>query len=314
MSDNWIKKTILTDIDGIDAVTNALSAAGIDCIETHDPRDAELMMQSPQYWDYIDEETAFDITPGVTVYIAGDDEELLAAFESAVQSLTDGGINVRLEQESIAEEDWANNWKKYYKPLPIGERLIIKPSWETVEDAGGRTVLELDPSVSFGTGGHATTRLCLELLEKHVKDGCALLDIGCGSGILFTAGMLLGAGSAKAVDIEADAVRTSRENAERNGVADIDVYRGNVLEDAALCDTLGYGKYDILTANIIADVIMAMLPLFCRFLKDGGRLLASGIIVDRREETVSAIAAGGFDIEEVITDGEWVAVSAVKKA
>ena len=155
---------------------------------------------------------------------------------------------------SINEQDWANNWKKYFKPIPVGERLLIKPSWEDVEDAQGRVILEIDPSSSFGTGTHATTQLCMEQLEKYLRPGDDVLDMGCGSGILGVAAMLLGAGSVTGVDIEQNAVETALENARRNGISQalLSVRQGNILEDSALRKTIGARQYDVILANIVA--------------------------------------------------------------
>ena len=181
----------------------------------------------------------------------------------------------------IREEDWANNWKQYFKPFPVGKKLYIKPSWEEPTAAAeGRTILEIDPASSFGTGQHHTTRLCLELMENEiVPDSTRLLDLGCGSGILFIGGMLLGAKEAYAVDIEENATRIARENAAENHL-DPERYTiscGNIISDETLRQEIGSG-YDVITANIVADVIKGMAPLFPGFLKDNGILILLSLI------------------------------------
>ena len=178
----------------------------------------------------------------------------------------------------------------------------------------GRRVLEIDPSSSFGTGTHETTRLCMEELEKAVKPGAKVLDMGCGSGILGVSAMLLGAGSVVGVDIEEDSIRVSRENAERNGISAerFTLYRGNVLQDAALRETIRDG-YDVVVANIVADVVIAMCPLFGEYLKESGTLITSGIITERMEDVKAAILAAGFVIKKISEKGEWVAITAAWK-
>ncbi len=314
---NWLKVSAFTSVDGLDVLYDELVSKGIDCMETQDPRELEALMEDKlQYWDYIDEETLkLAGRPCITVYISKNEQgrEQYANFTAAVEAARKKGYSVDTDEMELKEEDWANNWKQYFKPLKVGERLIIKPSWEELKDRGERTVLEIDPSVSFGTGGHATTRLCMEYLEKAVFPGCELLDLGCGSGILFVAGMLLKAGHAVAVDIDENAAVTSHQNAERNGIDNYQVYIGNVLADRTLCDKIGYKKYDVVLANIVADVIMGMSGLFTDFIKDGGTLISSGIIIDRKDEVIESIKNAGFDIVNVKTDGEWVGLMAKYK-
>jgi len=171
------------------------------------------------------------------------------------ERLTAAGVAHEVLAQTVSEEDWANNWKKYFKPLPVGERLLICPSWETVEDTAGRQVLSIDPGMAFGTGGHDTTRLVLETLERHVTPGCAFLDIGCGSGILSIAACLLGAGSAFGVDIDPLAVRTAVENGQLNGLTEprYTIVKGDLADKVT-------GQYPVVAANIVADAIIALSP------------------------------------------------------
>ncbi len=214
----------------------------------------------------------------------------------------------------IREEDWANNWKQYFKPFPVGKKLYIKPSWEPVTAAAdGRTILEIDPASSFGTGQHHTTRLCLELMESEIQSETRILDMGCGSGILFIGGMLLGAKEAYAVDIEENATRIATGNAAENHL-NPDSYTiscGNVISDTALVEKIG-GGYDVITANIVADVIKAMAPLFPKFLRDNGILILSGIITERADEVLETVTACDFTVLEKKEASGWCAVKLQK--
>ena len=221
----------------------------------------------------------------------------------------------RLEAElsSLREEDWANNWKQYFKPFKVGERLAVKPSWEDYVNDDNRVILEIDPASSFGTGQHHTTRLCLELLEKSLNNGDKLLDMGCGSGILSIAAILLGAESAVAVDIDQNAANIARENAAKNNITSpqYTTYYGDITRDAALADRID-GEYDIITANIVADVLIAMKDCFMRYLKKGGTLIVSGIITERKDEVIDALIGAGFTSVETNVREGWAAVKLVK--
>ena len=207
-------------------------------------------------------------------------------------------IEHTIELLDCAEEDWINNWKKYFNPIEVGEKLLIRPSWRDDYDANGRVVLNIDPGLAFGTGGHETTRLCLEMCEKYMKKGDKVLDVGCGSGILSIATLLLGADSAVGVDIDEIAVRTAAENAEINGVGD---------RYTAICGSFTDkvdGKYDIVLANIVADAIMFLSEGVRNFMKDGAVYITSGII-DTRAEEVKQSVSRHFDIIEEHIENGW---------
>ena len=212
------------------------------------------------------------------------------------------GIPCEISQGACREEDWLNNWKKYFKPMPVGEKLLIRPLWEEEYDPQGRTVLHLEPGLAFGTGTHETTRLCLELLEKYVSPGTGFLDMGCGSGILSVAALLLGAKSAVGVDIDPLAVKTAVENARVNGVGE---------RFTGICGNLGEkvtGKFQVAAANIVADIVILLSQDAPRFLTLASVYIVSGII-DTREQDVLDALSGRFTVLERREEKGWVAMA-----
>lgn len=323
---NWTQVDIYTTTEAIDLLSSKIQDLGIrGCMVQDAPDFQEFLEQKDGRWDYLEDglmELAHCETC-ITVYLPEDGQgaetlsalrDMLAQLRAADPEHTYGRLEMQCS--GIREEDWANNWKQYFKPFPVGKKLYIKPSWEApTAEAAGRTVLEIDPASSFGTGQHHTTRLCLELMESEIQPGATrLLDLGCGSGILFIGGLLLGAKSAYAVDIEENAVRIAGENAAENHL-DPDSYTiscGNVITDAALTEAIGTG-YDVITANIVADVIKAMAPLFPRFLKPDGTLILSGIITERADEVLETVTAQGFAVLEKREASGWCAVKLCRK-
>jgi ribosomal protein L11 methyltransferase len=211
-------------------------------------------------------------------------------------------IPYEIDRDSCVEEDWINNWKKYFHPIPVGEKLLIRPLWEDDYDAQGRTVLHLEPGLAFGTGTHETTRLCLELLEKYVTPGIDFLDMGCGSGILSVAALLLGAKSAVGVDIDPLAVKTAVENAETNGVAGrFTGICGNLAEKVT-------GKFQVVAANIVADIVILLSKDAPRFLNPDSTYIVSGIIDTREQDVLNAIQET-FQVIERREEKGWVAMA-----
>lgn len=230
-------------------------------------------------------------------------DEALAFLQ---ERLTAAGIPFTLSTGSVKESDWADNWKQFFKVTEIGERLVIRPTWEEYTSDGDRTVLSIDLGAAFGTGTHATTRICLELLEKYIKDGDRMLDVGCGSGILSIAALLLGAKQAVGVDIDPLAVKVAGENAALNHVDDRAEYICGNLADRV------EGKYNLICANIVADIVMALTPDTGRFLAEDGVFICSGIIDLRGAEVEDCLRQNGFEILEMVERENWRAYAARK--
>ncbi len=210
------------------------------------------------------------------------------------------GIDSEVDTKCISEQDWANNWKQYFKPLSVGSRLLICPTWETVENTAGRVKLSIDPGMAFGTGGHDTTRMVLEAVEQYVTPEADVLDVGCGSGILSVASLLLGARSAVGVDIDALAVKMAVENGAINGFAEprYTILQGDLVDRIT-------GRYHIILANIVADAILKLSPVIPQFLLPGGVYIVSGIIEERGTEVEAGLTACGFTLKQRLTYGGW---------
>ena len=257
--------------------------------------------------DLIDEELlSKDRTKGIVhIYIRPEDNPQ-EAIAFLTERYTSEGIPHTVECESCVEEDWLNNWKKYFNPIPVGEKLLIRPTWRDEFDAQGRVVLNLDPGLAFGTGTHETTRLVLQVIEKYAGKGKTFLDIGCGSGILAVAGLLLGCESAVGVDIDEMAVKTARENAELNKVSEkFEVLCGNLTDKIS-------GTYDIVAANIVADAIIALSRDVGGFMNDDSVYIMSGIIDTRADEVEQAVTKR-FEIIDKYEENGWVCLVAKKK-
>ena len=321
---NWVETDIYTTTEGIEPLTGILLGMGINGFVIKDSADFEEFLSDKTInWDYIDDDLMGlkNCETTVTVYLPENAQGLenLEAVKLELKALKARDYDNkfgRLEYElkNVKEEDWANNWKQYFKPLCVGEKLLIKPSWEQVSPDEQRKILEIDPASSFGTGQHNTTQLCLELLEKNLSNGDKLLDLGCGSGILSIAALLLGASSAYAVDIDENSVKIAAENAEKNHIP-TDVYTakcGNIIDDSDFTAAIGT-EYDIVCANIVADVLIGMSDKFAGFLKENGKLIISGIIDSRKDEVLDVIKAKGFELTEIREKEDWVAASFIKK-
>ncbi len=267
----------------------------------------EEQVQEIAHIDLIDEELLQKDRSRAIIHVYISPEENPAeAIAFLSERYTAEGIDHKIETKGCEEEDWLNNWRQYFHPTPIGEKLLIRPTWRDNYDPGERIVLNIDPGLAFGTGNHETTRLCLETLEKYIHGGEKMLDVGCGSGILAIAGLLLGAKEALGVDIDQMAVKTAEENAQINGVADrFNVVCGNLTDKVS-------GKYDVIAANIVADAIIMLSSGVKNFMDENTVYIMSGIIDTRRDDVVNAIK-NDFEIVEEITDNGWVCLVAKAK-
>ena len=281
---NWTELIIRTPVEQADTAASIANMTVPYGIYIEDYSDLEQGAREIAHIDLIDEALLQKDRNEVLIHIYISQEDNAAEALAYLQARLDAaGVIHALEQSQVQESDWADNWKQFFKCTEVGEKLVIRPSWETYAGGPGRTVLDIDPGAAFGTGTHATTRLCLELLERYAAPGRTMLDIGCGSGILSIAAALLGCERIVGVDIDPLAVKVSKDNAARNHVEDRTAY---------LCGDLAQqveGRYDILCANIVADVIIRLTPDAESYLAAGGVFICSGIIDIRADEVEAAL-------------------------
>ena len=317
----WIKLSIFTTSEGIDAVCSALYDIGMGDVQIEDELEFEKFLeQNKKYWGYVDDEL-INQKKGETkviIYLKNDENlsDNLNSVHNALFSLksTDKeNVLGRLETETdgLNEEDWANNWKAYFKPIEVGSKILIQPEWETYSEKTDRIVFTVNPGLTFGTGTHNSTKLCIAELEKVIDSTTDMIDIGCGSGILSIISLLLGASEATAVDIDPNAVHVAYENAKMNNVdkSKYHVFAGDVLTDTALKEKILNRKYKVVVANIVADVIIALLPTVKQITQEGGVFICSGIINERLDDVLSAMESHKIKVNHTCTDGEWSSVT-----
>lgn len=271
-------------------------------IYVEDYRDLEADVMAIAHIDLIDKKLLEKDRTKAIIHLYLPLHENVAECTAFLQErLTAARIPHTVDVSLCRQEDWANNWKQYFHCTPIGERLLIHPTWEPIPETD-RVILSLEPGLAFGTGAHETTRLCLRLLERYTAPGCRMLDVGCGSGILAITALLLGAEQADGVDIDPAAVKTSRANADLNGVGDrYSCVCGELAEKAA-------GPYELIAANIVADVLLRLLPDIPDLLAPGGILLLSGIVAPREQDILDALA-GKFRLVERLEEHDWIALA-----
>lgn len=298
----WIEASINTKSEEIDALCAALEALGVEGVCIEDEADFQSFLENnKQYWDYVDEglSSYYSGLSRVKFYLPDDDEgrKTLAAARRA--------LGREIAVSYVDDADWENSWKDNFPPLEIGERLLVLPEWLEPE-TGGRAVLRIEPGLAFGTGNHATTRMCLAALEAMELSGKKLLDLGCGSGILGLAALVLGAESVTGCDVDPKAPDAARANAALNeiGAERFQLYAGDILTDGGLRKKLG-GGYDLVLANIVADVILSLSGLFRRFLAPEGLLICSGIIDERAPEVEAALQKNDLHILRHLHEEEW---------
>ena len=308
MSD-WTEVKIIVNAEDVDKAGDIASMVVPYGIYIEDYRDLEQQAWEIAHINLIDEELLKkDRTKALVHVYISPEENPLEAVAFLRERYSSEGIENEIVLNECKNEDWENNWKQYFHPIPVGEKLLIRPLWEEKYEPGDRKVLNIEPGLAFGTGTHETTRLCLETLEKHVEEGTTVLDIGCGSGILSIASLLLGAKKAVGVDIDALAVKTAIENGEVNGFREPEytILQGNLTDKVS-------GKFDVVVANIVADVII----LFCKdvacFMKEDAVFITSGIIDTREQDVIDAFDKYGFEIEKRNTESGWVCFQCKKK-
>ena len=313
MDGTWIEVRVITKSEALEPVSGIFYSLDCKGVAIEDPEDILGREQGPLTWDFVDinvleHKGKFAV---VKAYFAEEDniEEILGYVNEKLVELKEMGIDLgeaKVEHEKMYEEDWANTWKQYYKPSKVGEKIFVKPIWEEYEEKEGELVVNLDPGMAFGTGTHETTRMCIQALEKYVKEESTVFDVGCGSGILAIAAAKLGAKLAVGVDLDPVAVESSIENVGYNNLNNIEILHGNLVE---VID----GKADIVVANILAEIICILTDDVKRVMKDGGVFITSGIIHDRVDMVCEKLEATGFEVIEKNRDGEWNCIVAKLK-
>ena len=324
----YLELVIHTTREGLEPIEARLMAMGLTDMVVNDPGDlADLMNKKHDYdWDYIGDEVMemADEEPTVTLYFDGEEtgngyamaQEVDLEIEALRQAMMNGEYGEGADFGPLTvtttlhdDSEWKDNWKEYFKPARVSGRILVCPTWEDYEltedeKADGVRILKIDPGMAFGTGTHETTSLCLKAMEKYMKPGDSVLDVGCGSGILSIAADLLGAGDVLGIEIDPVAVDVSRENLELNGCGEhVRVIEGDLTKGVDY-------QADIVVANLMADLVMMLSPDVRRHMRPGAKYISSGIIDEKLEEVRAAIEACGFNIDEVATDGMWCAIVA----
>lgn len=298
----WTQIRVTVKLEQLDALVAVMSMINTNLM-IEDYSDIDL---KTCYGDLIDESilNADKTIASVSVYlpIERDIREDVDFLRSMMQK---DGIEGEIKMIGLNEEDWANAWKAYYKPIKIGTKIVIVPAWEKYEASEGELIVRMDPGMAFGTGTHETTRLVIGLLEKYTTPGVRMLDVGTGSGILAICASKLGAGECKAYDIDPMSVRVARENIKDSGLANITCDQSDLLRSV----DLDGGKYSLVCANIVADIIIRMAPDVHKYIADDGVLLASGIIMERSQDVISCFESLGFEIVERAEENGWCALA-----
>ena len=316
----WNKYSIKTTTEAVDLISCMLSEYGIEGIEIEDNVQLTQEEAKTMFVDFIPELPPDDGTARVNFYVDSDEDDntILDKVKEGLEELrtfTDVGEGTITESQT-EDKDWINNWKQYWHTFSIGD-LYIKPTWEDVtEEMKGHPVLSIDPGTAFGTGSHETTRMVIRQLQKYTIQNCQVLDVGCGSGILSVVALKYGAAHALGTDLDPNAIIASKENAQQNNIneADLEVIGGNIIDDTEIQDRCGYECYDIVCANILADVLIPLSSEITKHMKHGAYFITSGIIDSRENDVADAFRKNPeLDIVEINHDGEWVNITAVRK-
>ena len=310
MNGEWNEIRVVVPVAAIEAVSSILYGMDVKGLSIEDPNDILTRESGPLTWDFADINIFREGKDAATIIAYFPDTENIdrhiGHIREKIEELRNFGISVdnyRIESREVREEDWANSWKKYYKPMKIGERVVIKPVWEDYEAKDGEVIVEMDPGMAFGTGTHETTKMCIEILQKYVKEGDTVFDIGTGSGILAITAAKLGAGKVIAGDLDPVAVDSAKINRDFNHITNMDVRLGNMTE-------ITEGSADIVIANIIADVIVLILDDIEKILKPGGIFIGSGIIMSMQHKVINKMVEKGLQVLEIRNENDWRAVVA----
>ncbi len=315
----WNRFTIKTKTEAEEIVIAALTDAGVEGVEIEDKAPLTESDRKQMFVDILPEGPEDDGIAYLSFYLEedADKEAVLARVREELEGLRaflDIGEGTITESQT-EDKDWINNWKEYFHQFYVDD-ILITPSWEEAKpEDQDKYIIHIDPGTAFGTGMHETTQLCMRQLRKYVTPGTELLDVGTGSGILSITALKLGAAHAVGTDLDPCAITATKENLEANQIPEgaMEVLIGNILDDAQVRETVGYGKYDIVTANILADVLVDLTPVIAGHLKNGGIYITSGILDQKEETVVEAMKAAGLEVVEVTRQNDWVSVTARKR-
>lgn len=315
----WNKYTLTTTTEAEDLISSMMMDAGIEGIEIEDKIPLSEKDKSQMFVDILPEGPADDGVAKISFYLEPDQDnvEMLAAVQRGLDEIRSWGVDVgaaTIEASQTEDKDWINNWKQYFHQFTIDDVLVI-PSWEEVQAQDqDKMILHIDPGTAFGTGMHDTTQLCIRQLKKYITPETVLLDVGTGSGILSILSLMFGAKKAVGTDLDPCAVEAVKDNMEANHIdpSDFTMMIGNIITEKDVQDKVGYECYDIVAANILAEVLQALTPVIVSQLKPGGIYITSGIIDDKEQVVRDAVKAAGLKLLEVTYQGEWVSVTAQK--
>jgi ribosomal protein L11 methyltransferase len=310
LNGKWFEIKVITSSMAVEPVSGIFYGLDVKGVAIEDPNDIYSRKQDSLSWDFVDI-NIFEYGDKAAVVKGYFDEsqnvdEVIKYVNDKLNDLKNSGIDIgegKVIANAVYEEEWATSWKKYYKPIKLGEKIVIKPIWEDYNANEGEIIVELDPGMAFGTGTHETTMMCVEFLEKYVNSGDIVFDIGTGSGILSIVASKLGAKKVIGVDLDEVAVDAARENVEFNKLSNVEIIHGNLVD-------VIIGKANIVVANIIADVIINLTKIIKPFIDSDGMFITSGIIRERKNDVIAALEKEGFNIKEVKEMGEWVAIVA----
>ena len=315
----WNKYTLTTTSEAEDLISSMMMDAGIEGIEIEDKVPLSDSEKAQMFVDILPDAPADDGVARISFYLEPDQDNaaVLAAVQQGLDEIRSWGVDVgagTIEASQTEDKDWINNWKEYFHQFYVDD-ILIKPSWEeTKPEDQDKLLIQIDPGTAFGTGMHETTQLCIRQIRKYLTGDTELLDIGTGSGILSIAALKLGAKHAVGTDLDPCAITATEENMEVNGISSesYEVLLGNLIDDREVQEKVGYGKYDMAVANILAEILDPLAPDAAAALKDGGMYITSGIISGKERIVAQALEQAGFEVLETTYQGEWAAVTARK--